>query len=308
MADRPWHRSLIKTGTRLLLGGAKAHVQDWFPGLAVIGRGGAGDVFYHRTKVVTLSGVEVLRQRAGEVVHIVGSGPSIRDTDLGDLERRSAILLNGAIGLIGNEIATPLAVAVEDERFVWRHSEMMRRKIGSATVCLFSIAVLRALCELDDRWLADKTVILVDDIRRPYGHRRRSIDEMRQLDFVRFNATETAGFSLDPDRGVFQGGSVAVSTLQFALHCAPKTIGFLGIDISNANEPRFYETSDDAAFSGIARAETRILDHFVLAKEIAAEKGVGFVNYSPVSALRHCGFGYDERFAAASGVGHVSGN
>ncbi len=57
-----------------------------------------------------------------------------------------------------------------------------------------------------------------------------------------------------------------MSALQFALYCSPKTIGFLGIDISNAGEPRFYETSDETAFSGIARAEDRILEYFALAK------------------------------------------
>ena len=302
MADRPWHRSLIKTGARLLLGGSRAHAQDWFPGLDIVRRNGVGEVFYHRAKVADLSSTDRLREQSGQTIHIVGSGPSIRDCDLTDLEKGSAVLLNGAIGLIGEQIAAPLAIAVEDERFVWRHSEMMRRRIKSGTICLFSVAVLRAISELDSRWLADKTVVLIDDIRKPYGARRRSIDDIKRLDFVRLNATGSAGFSFAPDRGVFQGGSVAVSALQFALHCSPKTIGFLGIDISNAGEPRFYETSGETAFSGIARAEDRILEHFVLAKEIASERSVTFVNYSPVSALLKHGFGYDGRFAAASTI------
>jgi len=302
MADRPWHRSLIKTGARLLLGGSRAHAQDWFPGLNIVRRNGAGEVFYHRAKVADLSSTDRLREQSGQTIHVVGSGPSIRDCDLTDLEKGSAVLLNGAIGLIGEQIAAPLAIAVEDERFVWRHSEMMRRRIRSGTICLFSVAVLRAISELDSRWLADKTIVLIDDIRKPYGARRRSIDDIKRLDFVRLNATGSAGFSFAPDHGVFQGGSVAVSALQFALYCSPKTIGFLGIDISNAGEPRFYETSDETAFSGITQAEDRILEHFILAKEIASERGVTFVNYSPVSALLKHGFGYDARFAAVSTI------
>jgi hypothetical protein len=234
MADRPWHRSLIKTGARLLLGGSRAHAQDWFPGLDIVRRNGVGEVFYHRAKVADLSSTDRLREQSGQTIHIVGSGPSIRDCDLTDLEKGSAVLLNGAIGLIGEQIAAPLAIAVEDERFVWRHSEMMRRRIRSGTICLFSVAVLRAISELDSRWLADKTIVL--------------------------------------------------------------------IDISNAGEPRFYETSDETAFSGIAQAEDRILEHFILAKEIASERGVTFVNYSPVSALLKHGFGYDARFAAVSTI------
>jgi hypothetical protein len=298
MVDRPWNRTLVKLGARALLGSSRAHAQDWFPGLGIVRRSGVGEVFYHRVKVADLSNSDRLRDEASENIYIVGSGPSIRDCDLMGLEPKSAILLNGAIGLI----AAPLAIAVEDERFVWRHSEMMRRRIKSGMICLFSVSVLRAISELDSRWLSDKTVILIDNISKPYGAGRRLIDDLGKLDFVRLNAAGTAGFSSAPDLGVFQGGSVALSALQFALYCAPKTIGFLGIDISNAGEPRFYETSDEAAFSGIARAEGRILEHFILAREIASERGVTFVNYSPVSALLKHGFGYDDRFAAASTI------
>jgi len=298
MADRPWHRSLIKSGVRLFLGGSRAHVQDWFPGLSIVRSRNVSEVLYRGVKVASLAGMDRLRERCGDAIYIVGSGPSIRDCDLSGLELRSAILLNGAIGLSGGRIAEPLAIAVEDERFVWRHLDMLREKVAPGSLCLFSVAVLRALCEIDRSWLADKTIILIDDIRKPYGARRRSLDDLRKLQYVRLDAEGSAGFSLSPDRGVFLGGSVAVSALQFALYCAKHQVGFLGIDISNAGEPRFYETVGDTAFSGIARAEGRIIEHLVLARQIAAERGVSFVNYSRVSALLKYDFGYDDRFAS----------
>ncbi len=297
MADRPWHRSLIKSGVRLFLGGSRAHVQDWFPGLSIIRSQNVSEVLYRGAKVASLAGMDRLRERCGGAVYIVGSGPSILDCDLRGLEFRSAILLNGAIGLSGDRIAEPLAIAVEDERFVWRHLDMLREKVAPGSLCLFSVAVLRALCEIDKCWLADKTIILIDDIRKPYGARRRSVDDLKKLQYVRLNTEGSAGFSLSPDRGVFLGGSVAVSALQFALYCAKQQVGFLGIDISNAGEPRFYETPSDMAFSGIARAEARIIEHLVLARQIAAERGVSFVNYSRISALLKYDFGYDDRFA-----------
>ncbi|WP_113356581.1 glycosyl transferase [Rhizobium sp. SYY.PMSO] len=297
MADRPWHRSLIKSGVRLFLGGSLAHVQDWFPGLSIVRSQNISEVHYRGAKVSTLAGMDRLRERTGDRIYIVGSGPSIRDCDLSGLEPGSAILLNGAIGLIGSQIDEPLAIAIEDERFVWRHIDMIRSKIMPGSLCLFSVSVLRALCEIDKNWLADKTIILIDDIRKPYGARRRSPDDLRKLQYVRLDAEGSAGFSLSPDRGVFLGGSVAVSALQFAFYCARHEVGFLGIDISNADEPRFYETGSDTAFSGIARAEGRIIEHLVLAREIAAERGISFVNYSPVSALLKYDFGYDDRFA-----------
>lgn len=299
MADRPWHRSLIKSGVRLFLGGSLAHVQDWYPGLSIVRSQNISEVLYRGAKVASLAGMDRLRERCGNAIYIVGSGPSIRDCDLSQMEPRSAILLNGAIRLIGVQIEEPLAIAVEDERFVWRHIETMRSKILPGSLCLFSVSVLRALCEIDKGWLSDKTIILIDDIRKPYGARRRSLDDLKKLQYVRLDAAGSAGFSLSPDRGVFLGGSVAVSALQFALYCAQQSVGFLGIDISNAGEPRFYETGDDTAFSGIARAEGRIVEHLVFARQIAAERGVAFINYSPISALLKYDFGYDDRFARA---------
>ncbi|MGZ9722500.1 glycosyl transferase [Rhizobium miluonense] len=297
MMHRPWHRSLIKSGTRVFLGGSLAHVQDWFPGLSIVRKEDRGYVRYRGANVASLVGMDRLRERSGEMIYIVGSGPSIRDCDLSGVESDTAILLNGAIRLAGERISEPLAVAIEDERFVWRHNHMMREKIAPGSLCLFSVSVLRALCEIDRGWLGDKTVILIDDIRRPYGARRRSLEDLKKLPYVQMDAAGSTGLSLVPDRGVFVGGSVAVSTLQFALYCAHRTIGFLGIDISNAREPRFYETSGNTAFSGIARAEGRIVEHFVLARKMAVERGVSLVNYSPVSALLKYDFGYDDRFA-----------
>ncbi|MET0747899.1 MAG: glycosyl transferase [Rhizobium sp.] len=302
MSDRPWHRSLIKTGTRLLLGSARAHFQDAFPGLRIVRATAAatGEVCYRGHRVATLSSAALLRARAGDSIHIVGSGPSIAQNDLSGLPPRSAMLLNGAISLVGGPIETPLAVAVEDERFIWRHFDLLTRTLRDDTPCLFSVEVLRAICERDPAVLADRTIMLIDDIRKPYGVRRRRFDAIQDFDFVRRDAASNAGLSFDPDRGLFRGGSVAISALQFALYCAPKTIGLFGIDISNAGQPRFYETQGASAASGIAAAEARIVAHFVLAKSVAAERGIDLVNFSPVSALVAAGFGYDDRFSPRS--------
>jgi hypothetical protein len=281
------------------LGGTGAHYQDAFPGLRLSRsvNGADGKIIYRGKQVGVLSSAQVLRARTGESVFIIGSGPSIAQNDLGGLPQESAILLNGAISLWGGPITAPLAIAVEDERFIWRHFDLLRRTVRGDVPCLFSVEVLRAICELEPAFLAGRTIVLIDDVRKPYGERRRRFDTIQAFDFVRRDAATNAGLSFDPDRGLFRGGSVAVSALQFALYCAPRTIGFFGIDISNADQPRFYEKKDAVATSGIAEAEARIVAHFVLAKEVAAERGIELVNYSPVSALVGAGFGYDDRFS-----------
>lgn len=297
-SDRPWYRHVVRTGIRLLLGSKKAHYQDWLPGLSLPSDGGTGPsarLCYKGRMVAGFQSVETLRQLASDAVYIVGSGPSIRRMDMTLLPARTAILLNGSIRLIGNQVAEPLAVAIEDERFIYRHFDGIMRQILPWTTCLFSVSVLRAICEQNPDWLADKKIILIDNILKPYGAPRLSIDEVAGRDYVILNEERTAGISLQPDVGVFQAGSVAVSALQFALASDVKMIGFVGIDISNATEPRFYEKSGRVAFSGVAAAENRILDHMRIALIVAWSKNIQFLNFSPVSALAKLDLKYDPR-------------
>jgi hypothetical protein len=302
MSDRPLRRSLIKTGTRLLLGNARAHFQDAFPGLRICRatKGRKGTVHYRGKAVANLSSADALRARAGDSLFVVGSGPSIAQNDLSALPPCSAILLNGAIKLWGGPIETPFAVAVEDERFIWRHFDLLKQTVRGDVPCLFSVEVLRAICEVDATFLRGRTIMLIDDIRKPFDRRRRRYAVIQALEFIRRDADIDAGLSFEPDSGVFRGGSVAVSALQFALYCEPKTIGLFGIDISNAHQPRFYENAGDSAPSGVAEAERRIVAHFALAKRVAGERGLKLVNFSPVSALIGIGFPYDDRFSPSS--------
>lgn len=273
----------------------------WLPHLSLtkpqVGQRGA--IFYHGIKVGELVSSEALVAEAGAEIVLVGSGPSVNTSDVSRIPGGSAILLNGAISLIPASIAEPLAIAIEDERFIQRHFAMLKNRVGRGTICLLSVPVLRAICEIQPDWLAGRTIILIDNVRKPYDQPRRDASGLGANKAAVLEDEGRTGFSHDPDWGVFQGGSVAVSALQFAVHCRPAKIGLLGIDISNANEPRFYEKRDAMAKSGVARATDRITAHLSLAKRIAGSAQINVINYSPVSVLRHAGFGYDARLARA---------
>ncbi|WP_245485021.1 glycosyl transferase [Ciceribacter ferrooxidans] len=300
----PLWRKAVKLLVRLVRGASFAHAYAWTPGLSLAKPEGSediGEIVYRGRAVGGLLHPDVLTKRAGAEIFVIGSGPSVMQTRVADTDPSTAILLNGAMNLIGKEIGTPLAVAVEDERFVWRHFDLMRAKIDADTLCLFSVGVIRAICEIDRSWLADKRIILIDDIRKPCGARRRSTAELAGIACATLSDDGIAGFSDDPSVGVFQGGSVAISAIQFAAWCRPRTIGLFGIDISNADRPRFYEKAGDTAKSGIAGAEARIVGHVLLAHAICHRRGIELVNYSPVSALRGTAVGYDPRFAVTTG-------
>lgn len=299
-SNRPLRRTLIRLAWRLFGGRRRAHFQEWFPWLDIEPSRGeaAGAIRYRGRTVAPAAPLKALTERAPDEIFVIGSGPSLRDQDLSRLPDRSALLLNGAISLIGGPLREPLAVVMEDERFVWRHVHDIIAKVPAGAVTILSPEVIRALCEIDPVWLADKRVIPLIDVRKPLRAPALSPEELRGRDWIQLSADGAKGVSSAPDRGVFKAGSVAVSAMQFALACRPRRIGLLGIDILNAvaGAARFNEKEGDVAFTGVARAQDKIVAHLALAREIALSQGIAVTNYSPISALRTAGFGYDPRF------------
>jgi Kdo-III transferase WaaZ len=284
--QKPLRRQLI----RLVLAGVRgwSHAHNWLPSLRLT-RDDAGRFFqalFHGREVAVLNPATLLSaEMSGTELFVVGSGPSVSTTPLHPVGPRSAILLNGACTLIGQRIEDPLAIAVEDERFVWRHFDLLKEKTRPGTIALLSTGVIRAICEIDAGWLRNVRVVLIDDIRKPYSKVQRSYESLRHLSAAVVNEAGDAGFSTDPDQGVFQGGSVAISAIQFASSCRPATISLIGIDIANADQPRFYEQAGQAAPSGIHRSQDRIVKHVALARDVCREQGTLLRSLSPISLL-----------------------
>ncbi|SCW66975.1 hypothetical protein SAMN02927900_03663 [Rhizobium mongolense subsp. loessense] len=294
-ANRPLSRSIIKIGVRLFLGRSKSHFQDWLPGLKIISPEERQQALirYRSVDIVETLAFADVNPNKPDCVFIVGSGPSINQCAIEKIPAGSALLLNGAISLIGSKIQEPLAVVVEDERFVWRHFTLLKEKVPQNLPCLLSISVIRAICEIDSAWLRDRKVVLIRNILAPYGQKRRSEVAVQSGWLFR---SENSAVSIDPDKGIFPAGSVAATAMQFALASGATRIGLFGIDISNANLPRFYENETSSAYTGILSAERRILAFFAAAKQYAGRKSIELDCFSPVSALLKIGYRYDGRF------------
>jgi len=217
----------------------------------------------------------------------------LRGQDLSRVAPNRAILLNGAIKLIP-DLGGVFAVVIEDERFVWRHHSEFANFRPNDTIFLLSPAVIRTLLSLDSNWCQDRTIVLLDNLKKPYGQPRRSLLDPDIADLLVLG--NDAALSTNPEFGVVPVGTVAFSALQFALAAGVSRIGLAGIDLSNAHMPRFYENGDTAK-SGILRAQQKILAHFALADEHAKKLGVDIVCHSPVSALRDIGIVYQQTIA-----------
>lgn len=272
MSDRPPHRRAIKLAFACL-GSSRAHWQETWPGLRLERAAGGrpGRILHRGRPVAPLAPLSALGERAGETITIVGSGPSIREIDPGRLPGYP-ILLNGALslGLSG-------ALAVEDERFVWRHLAMMEERLTREMVRLFAPSVIRVLAARAPRLLTDGPVILMENLGKRAG-------EMRRDDLPRISET--------PEEGVVVAGTVAFSALQMALGTDARRIALAGVDLGNATRPRFYETPGNAAPSGLTVGLDRILSHFRAAVDLAARRGIVIETVTPGSALERIGVPY----------------
>lgn len=281
MSDRPLPRKLIRLGFQML-GRARAHRQDIWPGLTI--QPDTGCVAWRGRTLLKLAPPSRIVTPGLPLIAVIGSGPSLKDQRIEALGDGTAILCNGA-AMLADRIR-PLAVAVEDERFVFRHHAMLaalRREIP----LLLSPAALRAWAERGTAPLEDRAVALIDNLEKPVGGARRALSDPALRETVLRG--HRAALSVAPERGVVITGTVAFSALQFALAARPARILLAGIDLTNDGQPRFYE-GDDRAPSGLSTGLDRILAGFALAREVAMRQGIAVDCASPVSALLAIGY------------------
>ncbi len=272
MSDRPLQRRLVKLAFAAL-GPSRAHWQETWPSLRLM-RSSAdeqGEIVYGGRRLAPLAPLSCLSEVAGDHVTIVGSGPSMWSVDPERLPGYP-ILLNGALslGLDG-------ALAVEDERFVWRHLGMIQQRLRPNMPRLFSPAVIRALASRSSDVLAKGPVILMENLEKRAHEARR-----RGLPFV----------SEAPEEGVVVAGTVAFSAMQMAIGAGARRISFAGVDLGKSAEPRFYETAGSMAPSGLETGLDRILRHFSAGRDLAGRRGIALETVTPGSALESIGISY----------------
>lgn len=284
-SDRPLSRKLIRLGFQLL-GRSYAHRQDTWPGLSIDKEKGLAS--WRDRPLSILQPPSAIIPRGLPQIAVVGSGPSLKNQKIDALGHDTAILCNGA-ALLADHIR-PLAVAVEDERFVFRHHRMLAG-LSSDIPLLLSPAAMRAWAERDPGPLADRPMALIDNLAKPVGEPRRSLSDPALRGIV--IRSRDSAISVAPDKGVVITGTVAFSALQFALASQPQEIILAGVDLSNGDQSRFYE-SDDKAPSGLINGLDRIASGFELALSVSENRGIKLFCASPASILLGIGYSYGD--------------
>lgn len=225
-----------------------------------------------------------LRLNAPSKLFSIGTGPSVAQQSLTQLKGIQCVLVNGAIQLVlDGKLNNPYAVMIEDARFVYERADMIMALPKGTRLCLVAGAMhaLGVVAGLEG--LKHFDLMLIDGFETPYGKPRRTVKE---APVESYRVASNAKLSVDLNQGHFGCGTVMYCGIQFAFHLRVKELYLVGFDLTNFEQPRFYETQNNAAWTGLQNAyEARILPALELVMKTAQEFDMAVYNCSHTSII-----------------------
>jgi KDO transferase-3 len=227
---------------------------------------------------------------------LVGTGPSLKDVDLGLLKQYRTFGVNGAITNFKAAGFAPNYYAIADHEFFETRFPMVRDAVEAGCKCFFSFSGLSRMCEFGPDLLGKTDMYVIDAVNRHYGRPRLGDDELQtrfanDTDLVfgecrDLDATKV-GFSRNLGKGVFCPGTILYWALQIAYHIGYRRIFILGMDLNyQGPNPRSYAEPGRAQPSSIPRIyEESILPSFQLVAGLCQREDLKVYNLSPTSRL-----------------------
>ena len=191
--------------------------------------------------------------------------------------------MNGSVGLaaeLGRRIDW---YVVSDYRFILERPDLFRTAARiSGAVVLNPMSVFAAMLVAPDA-LAEATLFLREDLRRPFKRPRPTVAELTGVQGLIADAAADLAFATDPSRGTFPAGTVVYDALQVLFGIGCREIFMFGVDLSAG--PRFYHESRPAPTELATVYERRIEPAFMLVAEYLRRTGRTLVNGSAGSRL-----------------------
>lgn len=219
-----------------------------------------------------------------EEIYILGSGPSIKTQNLRILQGKKVFFLNGSIQISWQYNITPFFLAITDATFILNRLEIVS-KIQPRTRLLLSLSSIKAMKYFCPHILEENEIYISNSPLEPYGEKKKQIKDLDKNYFY-ISKDGNSAFSLEPSKGLFNGGTVMSNAIQIAFYLGFRNIYLLGLDIGNAQQPRFYENNKNKLKSGLLTDyETEILPFMKATKELAEIQNREIYNCSPITKL-----------------------
>lgn len=243
--------------------------------------------------------------KLGKSVNIFASGPSIEELSFtSDLLASPAIFVNGSIHLTTqHSFDNVIGYVITDARFI-EHQTILLTECYKGQPLFITLDVLNSIAKKLPEIIVNhhQSLNLIYPVDRPRSEQvnnskrfRLPVFKSKKVSLSDFatnpnfvintnNQPKPVGVSLDITHGFVEAGTVAYVAAQLAYSLGAKQIHLYGIDLLNSNQPRFYESKNNAAPCKLDKAiENRIVPSFELLGSVYKDNGVTVINHSPIS-------------------------
>ena len=297
--------SLFKQIYRYTHRRAFRHNENLWP-FTHITRAASGEIrtLKYKGKAVPLVNLSELKDSAQGEVLLTATGPSTRSIDFTRLPKSIPVMgVNGAWHL-SDKIKFSLYTIVDME-FYDKKPDIIRAVISQPDIVLFT--TMHGIAKILDRHgsaLRCRLALIEDACYKIYQPKvpRSAIQQVwRGVTALRFHPQrQDICFSTDIRQGIFDAGTVVYWALQILMWLGFKTILISGLDMSNFNQPRFYETEQDKLPSWLAnKVDDLVMPSFSHAANVLQQNHIRVVNFSLESAVPETIFekvSFDEYF------------
>ncbi|MNU25551.1 lipopolysaccharide core biosynthesis protein [compost metagenome] len=227
--------------------------------------------------------------------HLILSGPSVAQIDYAQCALGVVMGVNGSIALRARYPSLRFHYyAMLDAGFVKRRRDLVAEVLAQDLVLFVTPEVYRWIALLFDNRSVRCRIALFEEVHQRSLQPRARADELEARlggdpELVLFDsphAMHAQGFSLNPARGLFGGGTVAYSALQLLAWLGAQTVYLHGLDLTTAAGPRFYETVATQLPTALDRQfSAHIEPAFRQASRLLHGRGIKVYNLSLLSRL-----------------------
>lgn len=227
--------------------------------------------------------------------HLILSGPSVAQIDYARCRLGAVMGVNGSIALRRQRPSLRFDYyAMLDAGFVRHRRDLVAEVLAQDLTLFVTPEVYRWIAFLFEGQAVRCRIALFEEVHQRAARPRARPEELetelaQDPGLVLFDARHPMhahGFSLDPTRGLFGGGTVAYTSLQLLAWLGAKTLYLHGLDLTATAGPRFYEnaaaqlpTALDRQFAG------HIEPAFRQAGRLLSARGIKVYNLSLASRL-----------------------
>ena len=300
------YTTAYRTFYKLLVPPALKHMAITRPFLRLMADADAWHIYWKGHCIGRTGSWADLSAQAPVRLFSVGSGPSINQQDLDLLPGEQCVLVNGAISLVlDGTVSRPFAVMIEDSRFIYERADMLMQLPQGTRLCLVASAMQALGVTCGAEGLAHFELFLIDGFETPYGKARRTVNEAPSESY---RMSAKAKLSLDLAQGHFGCGTVMYCGIQLAFHLRVQQLYLVGFDLTDFDQPRFYENQHNAAWTGLQNAyQERILPALRLAVVTAQEFNMSIENCSHTSIIPRELIPFNAKLMPPSWDGHYAG-